>query len=779
MQPSKSHGHQPANAGWFLPDRDLTQPGRGNLSEPRPAEAERAVSGGEPSPHSGMRAAHEAVDDATTGTLPAQGVTLRTAMSRDSGGRFTKKKKKKPGETCYHCETEMSPQLFRPLDGPSHEGLRSIAELMRESALNYLDRKATGKDKLCANCHRVATQRLEAHEHNRQKVLFDVVETMGLRGCIFCLSKVNVRVVSFDARVKVYVDTGKFIMRGSRICLHHLRPSDGSILPLLADELISSKRHVFLDSQDIQDWFAAFRKNVIERCSGILLVDRIPEEDFKVLTSVSKQNFEDMLSKSVTEAALEGEECKMNATDLLMFLVKLRQGLSDEFLRVMFRQSTRANVSMRISVATKTLMQKFVPLHLGLEAISRDTFVAEHVSDFACNLYVDDFKDIGSIKQAVIVVDGTYIYIPKLNNYRVARQSFSVHKKRHLIKPVMLTGTNGYILDVHGPYFADGKNNDAAILRHHMEQDGINLKTWLQPNDVLLLDRGYRDVLDYLQSHGFKHKMPEYLRKNMKQHTVEEANKSRLVTKSRWVVESRNGHLKSTFKIFRDEVDANQVQHVGDYFRIACAIINAYHPKINMLGADESMAERMKAQANTNNELKNKIEREKLQQDNSKSPWFPMDAAECLPGFPRLDLDYLRDLTYGTYQIKHSKSYSHDKMSRDSQYQIKINLRLPGILRANVYSRHTNKVKYETWVWYRETHLPDSGDAIKGWYCTCKPGARTLGCCAHISSIMWYLGYARHLEKVPAPSDKLLYTILDAGKRPVVLDVLEQQEDDE
>lgn len=31
---------------------------------------------------------------------------------------------------------------------------------------------------------------------------------------------------------------------------------------------------------------------------------------------------------------------------------------------------------------------------------------------------------------------------------------------------------------------------------------------------------------------------------------TEEANKSRLITKTRWLVEARNGHIKSIFKFF-------------------------------------------------------------------------------------------------------------------------------------------------------------------------------------------------------------------------------------
>ena len=69
-----------------------------------------------------------------------------------------------------------------------------------------------------------------------------------------------------------------------------------------------------------------------------------------------------------------------------------------------------------------------------------------------------------------------------------------------------------------------------------------------------------------------------------KQFTDEEANEARLITKTRWIVEARNGHIKSKFKFFRDRVPIQHVASIGDFFRICCAIINAYSPTIEMEG---------------------------------------------------------------------------------------------------------------------------------------------------------------------------------------------------
>lgn len=41
-----------------------------------------------------------------------------------------------------------------------------------------------------------------------------------------------------------------------------------------------------------------------------------------------------------------------------------------------------------------------------------------------------------------------------------------MHKNRPLLKPMVLVTSTGYIIDIIGPYYANGSNNDAQILKH-------------------------------------------------------------------------------------------------------------------------------------------------------------------------------------------------------------------------------------------------------------------------------------------------------------------------
>jgi hypothetical protein len=90
---------------------------------------------------------------------------------------------------------------------------------------------------------------------------------------------------------------------------------------------------------------------------------------------------------------------------------------------------------------------------------------------------------------------------------------------------------------VAGPFLADSKNNDAAIVKHLFHTNHEGILGWLHENDILLLDRGFRDSLKTIELFGFDAIMPRFLN-GKKQFTTTDANYTRCATKVRWVVES-------------------------------------------------------------------------------------------------------------------------------------------------------------------------------------------------------------------------------------------------
>lgn len=63
------------------------------------------------------------------------------------------------------------------------------------------------------------------------------------------------------------------------------------------------------------------------------------------------------------------------------------------------------------------------------------------------------------------------------------------------------------------------------------------------------------------------------------------------------------------------------------------------------------------------------------------------------------------------------------------------------------------------------SHGDENNEPITGYYCTCVSGSRILGSCAHVASVLWFLGYARHQPNTKYPSVTLLNHIKDAANR--------------
>jgi hypothetical protein len=124
-----------------------------------------------------------------------------------------------------------------------------------------------------------------------------------------------------------------------------------------------------------------------------------------------------------------------------------------------------------------------------------------------------------------------------------------------------------------GPYLSDFKNNDAHILKHIFATDTEEIKKWTREGDVFVVDRGFKDSVDFLNELGITTEMPAFLDKGQKQLTTEQSNTSRLVTKIRWVVESANGRLIS-WKYFDKVLPNSQIPFIGDYIQIICSICN-------------------------------------------------------------------------------------------------------------------------------------------------------------------------------------------------------------
>jgi DDE superfamily endonuclease len=116
----------------------------------------------------------------------------------------------------------------------------------------------------------------------------------------------------------------------------------------------------------------------------------------------------------------------------------------------------------------------------------------------------------GNPNRSFAIIDATYIPIEKSQNYAAARKSWSQHKGYRLLKMMIVCGSDGYILGVHGPYFSDGKNNDEAIFKAITGVHDDGFRNFFEEGDMIIWDRGFRYVNELANSMGFEVKMPHF-----------------------------------------------------------------------------------------------------------------------------------------------------------------------------------------------------------------------------------------------------------------------------
>lgn len=446
-----------------------------------------------------------------------------------------------PRVRCYVCNDLTPPRTMRLIHNFNNNQKTEIALRYRQE-LNHPALDINNLSRVCINCDNLITQDLQALQ-NPESLRLKIIKQRSTDTCMVCnIMQNGLQHLSVQARVQVYIDTNIYIPSRSQTCPQHLDDS-GFLLKIFYNTFQFLNRPIVLGGIEISSFLSTLRLSAVEYQKKSIHRESVTDENFVYLTSLTKAQFNDLYN--YCDPAFIGNQLRYISKDsLFIFLIKMRHGLSDDLLKILFNHNTRQSISLLITTVRQSLMQRFVAENIGITAINQQEFIHKHVTPFANELYNDNPDE----PKSIVIVDGTYSYIEKSGNYRSLRQSFSIHKGRHLVKPVVLVAPNGYILDVHGPYFADGKNNDASILQDQFQKDINGINQWFQDDDIFLVDRGYRDAVQFLETLRCQVKIPPTLEQNQRQLPTEMANLARMITMQRWVVESRNGHIKTIYQ---------------------------------------------------------------------------------------------------------------------------------------------------------------------------------------------------------------------------------------
>jgi hypothetical protein len=184
-------------------------------------------------------------------------------------------------------------------------------------------------------------------------------------------------------------------------------------------------------------------------------------------------------------------------------------------------------------------------------------------------------------------------------------------------------------------------------------------------------------------------------------------------------------------------------------------MINKFHKRLISNGDCEEVADKMLETLNQPNELKQTINKLKLNRSNK----YTQLRLAIIEDFPKLEYEDIKnDITLGSYQLNQALSYLIGHLNENGEYEVFINDKIESIkpfkiLLSKIESRHVNKCEYNVYIKY----LPNesSTKSIAGWFCTCKDGARTVGCCSHIACVIYYLSFGKYKDNLKKPAEFL------------------------
>lgn len=266
----------------------------------------------------------------------------------------------------------------------------------------------------------------------------------------------------------------------------------------------------------------------------------------------------------------------------------------------------------------------------------------------------------------------------------------------------------------------------------------------------MLVDQGFRDARTDFQNNGYIVKAPHHAPSGV-QLTTLQANESRLVTKIRHHVENGNGFMKQIWKIFGITWESLSVPHLMEDFTIGAALYNRFYANRHE-DAVKSMelATRMLALVPLVNRLATTVSSKAFSAVVKKGQYSEMTDFTI---FPELELDDLKDIAFGIYQIRQAKCYTIQHLDRnDTEFVLQIfneevvhkffqqyaNVK-PQLVTMRLASRFVSTTEWCPYVLFNT--IENGKRAILEYCCNCKVGKRTVGSCSHVMCILFYLGY--------------------------------------
>jgi hypothetical protein len=162
-----------------------------------------------------------------------------------------------------------------------------------------------------------------------------------------------------------------------------------------------------------------------------------------------------------------------------------------------------------------------------------------------------------------------------------------------------------------------------------------------------------------------------------------------------------------------------------------------------------------------------------------KSASFESIDGSSIDDFPQLTEADLRLITLGIYQPRMARSYYAEHIKTNGRLEIEVckhvkplSLTSHGfsvdgrdsmLIRGRIQSRHRCSFRY--FIYILIDRKRGGVETVWGYCCSCPNGLRTVGCCSHIATVLWFLGLGQYLPKILIPASFLDDCVESVGQK--------------
>lgn len=238
---------------------------------------------------------------------------------------------------CFVCDGRFQARQMRRIDGSDNVAKKDIAIFRRDMA-GRPALEVTDLTRLCVNCNRSIRDEIELLEQDPTCMRINVLTQTRSASCLICNQEHDVQRLSLQARVNIFITSDIYIPSNTRSCPNHL-DGKGFLLRVLHAGLTFINRPYIIKGKELQMFIQELRKNVVT-ASHYEDEEDFDEEDFKIMTSLTKAQFRNLFT-FCDPLYKQGVNSYVTKKDLLTFLTKMRQGICDDVLKIIFNYSSR------------------------------------------------------------------------------------------------------------------------------------------------------------------------------------------------------------------------------------------------------------------------------------------------------------------------------------------------------------------------------------------------------------------------------------------------------